>query len=80
METLTLSGIPWFYCKKDECYRVRPGFKFPGFGLHCGKESLPQLPAEVLDSARTLVVDGKRFIESIERFIQSVEASAKSGR
>lgn len=30
MQTLAMANVPWYFCKKDECYRVRPGFRFPG--------------------------------------------------
>ena len=29
MQTLEMSGVPWYYCKESKCYRMRPGFKFP---------------------------------------------------
>src|SRR5258708_6880069 len=31
MQTLSMAGVPWYVSKEHECYRVRPGFKFPGF-------------------------------------------------
>src|SRR5437867_3739085 len=30
LQTLSLAGVPWYFCKETQCYRVRPGYRFPG--------------------------------------------------
>jgi len=30
MQTLSMANVPWFFCKDEGCYRVRPGFRLPG--------------------------------------------------
>lgn len=32
MQTLELSGIPWYFDKKIQAYRLPPSFRFPGLG------------------------------------------------
>ena len=33
LEVLEFSGVPWFFDERDQCYRVRPDFRFPTLAL-----------------------------------------------
>jgi hypothetical protein len=30
MQTLSMANVPWYFCKDDACYRIRPGYRLPG--------------------------------------------------
>jgi predicted DNA-binding transcriptional regulator YafY len=67
MQTLSMANIPWYFCKNNECYRVRPGFRFPGFeGNNEPQETLR--PAELRRAAEVLANDLSVFLESLRRF------------
>jgi predicted DNA-binding transcriptional regulator YafY len=78
MQTLSMSGVPWYYCKESECYRVRPGFRFPGLAVSSPTEKPTAGPEAVnaLAEAKRLMSEGERFIQSLKRFCQSLERAA----
>ena len=68
-----MSGVPWFFCKDSQCYRVRSGFRFPGI------EQKP-LPGErdldavnVLSAAKQLLEDGEQFLQSLREFCETLD-------
>lgn len=75
MQTLSMSGIPWYYCKETECYRVRTGFKFPGLGTALPKADTPSVPdlEAVLAKSGRLLVDGQKFLDSLREFREILE-------
>jgi len=81
MQTLSMAGIPWFYCKETECYRVRPGYKFPG--LDTAQDNLGTFESvnpQVLATARKILDEGENFLTSIRHLcdLLSRESKAKS--
>lgn len=72
MQTLAMANVPWYFCKKDECYRVRAGFRFPGFE---GNIEPPETlrPAEILRAAEVLANELSVFQESLRRFCSHFE-------
>jgi hypothetical protein len=76
MQTLAMANVPWYFCKDNECYRVREGFRFPGFepGLKKGKASGD--PNEVLAIARKVLSDSERLVDSLRLFCRILETGA----
>ena len=50
LEVLEFAGVPWVFDKADQCYRVRPDYRFPIFGL-TEEEALGQALATALTSS-----------------------------
>jgi hypothetical protein len=80
LQTLTMAGVPWFYCQDSRCYRVREGFRFPGIAREAKQAEPP--PCDdgidtdaVLPAARQLLEDGERFMESLRRFCETLGSS-----
>jgi predicted DNA-binding transcriptional regulator YafY len=47
LEVLEFAGVPWCFDEADQCYRVRPDYRFPVFGL-TEEEALGQALATAL--------------------------------
>ncbi|NLX95117.1 MAG: transcriptional regulator [Rhodopirellula sp.] len=47
LEVLEYAGVPWYFDEADQCYRVRPDYRFPVFGL-TEEEALGQAVATAL--------------------------------
>jgi predicted ArsR family transcriptional regulator len=72
MQTLSMANVPWYFCKKSQCYRVRPGFRFPG--LDASKGTSPQAePARLSDTARKLVAEGRGIVAKLNSFVDELE-------
>lgn len=67
MQTLSMSGVPWYFCKRTDSYRVRPGFKFPA--LDSAPSNSNDLtspnPKALLAKTRRLLAEGEKFIASL---------------
>jgi predicted DNA-binding transcriptional regulator YafY len=60
LQVLRLAGIPWYFDPQAQCYRVRPGFRFPVLNLN-EAEVLGQAVATTLSKAPGLNIgDGAR--------------------
>ncbi len=57
LEVLEFAGVPWFFDETDQCFRVRPDFRFPTLGLTT-EESLGQSVATLLTQAAGLDAGG----------------------
>ncbi len=55
LEVLEFSGVPWYFDENDQCYRVRPDYRFPVFGL-TEEEALGQALATALTNTPGLDV------------------------
>ena len=55
LEVLEFSGVPWYFDEHDQCYRVRPDFRFPTLTL-TEEEALGQALATTLTKAPGLNV------------------------
>jgi hypothetical protein len=67
MQSLSMANVPWFYCKKDGCYRVRSGFRFPGV------EGKPARNSALTAAALRCVIDDlrkdlTRTVETLTRY------------
>jgi hypothetical protein len=75
MQTLAMANVPWYFCKESGCYRVRPGFRFPGLeGNNEPRET--SNPAELRRAAEVLANDLSVFLESLRRFCSQLERSS----
>jgi predicted DNA-binding transcriptional regulator YafY len=72
MQVLSMSGVPWYYCKENECYRIRPGFKFSALEKSSGPQTIS---ADVLAAARRLQEDAEKLLRSIQTLRQVLEDS-----
>jgi len=55
LDVLEFAGVPWHYDEADQCYRVRPDYRFPVFGL-TEEEALGQALATALTKSPGLDV------------------------
>ncbi|TWT60833.1 helix-turn-helix transcriptional regulator [Rubinisphaera italica] len=58
LEVLEFSGVPWFFDAQDQCYRVRPDYRFPTLAL-TEEEAISQAMATTLSKAPSLSVGNK---------------------
>lgn len=76
LQTLSTSGVPWYFCKDSNCYRVRAGFRFPGL------DKKTPLSADGIDStallaaANQLINQGERFLESLRLFCKTLDSTS----
>ena len=79
LQTLTMSGVPWYFCTESQCYRVRPGFRFPGLE-RTPDQTESQIDAEtILPAAQQLLEDGEKFLESLRQFIDTLNQPVDDG-
>jgi DNA-binding Lrp family transcriptional regulator len=75
LQSLQMAGIPWKFDKTLQAYRVPAGFKFPGLNDASGtpnkNKPTPDL-RQIKTMAKQLVLDGQRFLKSIEQFHESL--------
>ena len=73
MQTLSMAGVPWYFCKDNQCYRVRPGFRFPGFTPTSPGNATPVSIGPMLAVSRKLQKDLEAFAESLREFCVQIE-------
>lgn len=67
-----MANVPWYFCKNAQCYRVQPGFRFPGVeGKPANNDGFID-PESVLPAARQLLEDGEKFLESLRQFCETL--------
>ena len=89
LAALEVAGVPWTFDKRDRCYRVRPGFRFPVLNLD-EVELAEQATAAALSSAVGLTTSGgahaatskiaatssaetARLLEDVERLVHVLD-------
>lgn len=77
LQTLSMAGVPWYFDEARQAYRVRHGFKFPGFEL-----SKSETPSPAANTPRThqpaveqLIKDSEAFIVSLRSFLTMLKKS-----
>lgn len=76
MQTLSMANVPWYFCKDGQCYRVRPGFRFPGLDVSAKSPPLsenPSAPDTLIHMARQVIADGKNMIASLTHLCDMLE-------
>ena len=75
MQTLSMANVPWYFCPTSKCYRVRPGFRFPGFDAEPDshgndvarlKQMVERLATELTATAESL----RRFSDDLTRVLK----------
>ena len=59
-----MANVPWYFCNESKCYRVRPGYRFPG----------------LVSSAETSLADVAQLQKTVERLATELTATAESLR
>jgi hypothetical protein len=72
MQTLAMSGVPWYYCKETASYRVRPGFRFSAFDVPPTSSSPSKQADEtaILEAVQRLVNEGEQFLAALRTFCE----------
>ncbi len=74
LQTLSLAGVPWYFDENFRCYRIRPGFKFPGLEQAAHNTSEVPVPAAELEAAvRKLISDLDAFAASLHGFLDALQ-------
>jgi hypothetical protein len=66
-----MAGVPWYFDKEDQAYHVKPGFRFPV--IQFPSDTNAPDPMLLASSARQVLTDGERFMESLRTFIACLE-------
>jgi predicted DNA-binding transcriptional regulator YafY len=75
LQTLSMAGVPWFFCPETKCYRLRKGYRLPGVAME-GKEKVvdvQQLKAMVdrLTSDLSTAIDSlRRFSSELDQLVE----------
>lgn len=77
LQTLTLAGVPWYFCAESQCYRVRPGYRFPGME-DTPKARSTKSAGESSSDARHILAHSKALMESLAAFCDALERSLGS--
>jgi len=75
LQTLSLAGVPWHFDESCRAYRVRPGYKFPGFDSSDSTQSHQPAPKSVQNAAKQLLKDSERFVQSLRAFCETIESA-----
>ena len=79
MQTLEMSGVPWYHCKESKCYRIRPGFKFPPLETGTSQsEAAPPLNSKVLlTQTQRMIAEGEKFLAALRDFQEVLEGRTR---
>lgn len=80
LQTLSMANVPWYFCTESQCYRVRPGFRFPGLDNSPQKTERKTDTKVILASAEQLLEDGEKFMESLRRFCEALKPEPPAER
>lgn len=67
MQTLSMANVPWYCCKEDGCYRVRPGFRFPGVDGVVAPSHVTN-PLALKGAVETLLAELTRTVRALKCF------------
>lgn len=72
LQTLSMAGVPYYYCDRTKAYRVRPGYKFPLLDVdhHTAKE-IPD-SFELDEAMEKLLRHGEEFASSLNEFLDTL--------
>lgn len=74
LQTLSLAGVPWYFDETARCYRIRPGFKFPGIeqATQC-KLEVPAAASELEPAVRKLISELDAFAASLHGLLEALQ-------
>ena len=72
LQTLSFAGIPWYFDRQQNCYKLREGARMArplpnALGDAASDKSLPQLEVD------RLIKDGRAFAQSLDEFLCILE-------
>jgi predicted DNA-binding transcriptional regulator YafY len=74
LQTLSLAGVPWYLDETARCYRIRPGFKFPGLGQAVqANHEAPTAAAELEPAVRKLISEMDAFAASLRGLLETLQ-------
>jgi len=69
LEALTASGVPWYFDKGLDCYRLREGYKLASLG----EKSKTSTDVILSDEAEMLIAEGRKLASQLQNFINQLE-------
>ena len=81
IEVLSAAGIPIFFDKSVEAYRVTEGFRFGGLEPERVDATAPANPVvhQLLVTARRILQDAEAFTETLRQLRGQLEATRRAG-
>jgi predicted DNA-binding transcriptional regulator YafY len=76
IQVLSMSGLPVYWDKASEAYRVREGFRFPGLEPR-NPRSEGMDPADLLQLARRFVGAGEELLAAVRELCEEIETSRR---
>lgn len=70
MQTLAMANVPWYFSKEEQCYRVRPGFKFPGIDPSAQTSAGSRDRSRIIAAASKVIEDGEQFLKGLREFCE----------
>lgn len=77
MQTLSMANVPWYFCKDHQCYRVRPGFRFPGLDTVDRLNSEQPSPKVDLKAIEEVIQQGEKLLESMRQIYEQLKQQSK---
>lgn len=72
LQTLSMAGVPYYYCERTKAYRVRPGFKFPVLDTPPRTVGGSLESMELDEAMEQLLLDGEAFATSLNAFLSTL--------
>jgi hypothetical protein len=76
MQTLAMANVPWYFCKDGQCYRVRPGFRFPGLDVSAKSPPLSDNANDsetLINTAKLVIAEGRNLIAALTQLCDMLE-------
>jgi predicted DNA-binding transcriptional regulator YafY len=71
LQTLSMAGVPWYFCAETKCYRLRKGYRLPGVAME-GKEKVVDVQ-QLKGVVDRLTSDLSTAIDSLRRFSSELD-------
>ena len=72
LQTLSMAGVPYYYCERTKAYRVRPGYKFPLLDSQSRTVPEEQRSPEFDEAVEKLLHDGEAFADSLNQLLNTL--------
>ena len=71
LQTLSMAGVPWYFCAETKSYRLRKGYRLPGVEMNGSGKSLDV--KNLKGMVDRLTTDLSTAIESLRRFSSELD-------
>jgi len=71
LQTLSMAGVPWYFCNDAKCYRVRAGYRLQGVVMEGHGKGVDV--QQLRDMINRLTTDLSNTLESLRRFSSELE-------